>query len=334
MEIFESVKNGAVIGRYLTGKESDDDRRQLKEWLSRDIAHQKLFQEIKKEKNISQFVESYDSFNKDKAWLKYIGTVLLSSYRKAIIRWKIAAVFFFLLGCAGIIAYMTVTVSRESFTTISTNKGQNSKLTLPDGSVVWLSSGTTLTYNTNFGERERLVKLSGQAFFEIAKNKEKPLMVVCNALRIKVLGTSFDVSAYPDDQNIDVVLESGSVELTLADNESFKQMLSPGEMARFDTEYKRLIINRETNYKFTSWKDGVLIFRNDPMYEVLKKLERRYNIDIQVNSADIYQLVFNATIINENVDEIFHLIKFSCGIDYNIIPSDNPKIPVKVVLTK
>lgn len=334
MSVFESIKQGSIIGRYLTGKESEDDRRQLKDWLDEDTAHQALFREINNEKNISSAIESYDSFNEDNAWKKYTQLISLASYRKIITRWQIAAVFFFLVGCAGVIAYLTDSISSRSFTTVSTNKGQNSKVTLPDGSVVWVSSGTTLSYNTNFGEKERSIKLSGQAFFEIAKNKKKPLIVACNELKIKVLGTKFDVSAYPDDHSINVVLESGSVELSLANNKSFKQMLSPGEMARFDIMRKELVVSRDVNYKFTSWKDGVLIFRNDSMDEVLKKLGRWYNIDIQVDNPKINQLIFNATIVNENVEDIFDLIKFSCGINYKIIRSDNPSIPVKVILTK
>ncbi len=334
MSVFESIKKGSVIGRYLTGKESEDDRQELKNWLEEDEANRELLREINNEKNISSAIELYDSFNGYAAWKKYMHIRSLSSYRKIIIRWQVAAVFFFLVGCGGIIAYLTNTSGGRSFTTVSTNKGQNSKITLPDGSIVWVSSGTTLSYNTNFGEKERSIKLSGEAFFEIAKNKDKPLVVDCNSLKVKVLGTKFDVSAYPEDQSVDVVLESGSVELTSATDQSLKKQLVPGEMARFDVVRKELAVSRDANYKFTSWKDGILIFRNDSMDEVLKKLGRWYNIDIQVDNPQIDQLIFNATIVNENVEDIFDLIKFSCGINYKIIRSDNPAIPVKVILTK
>lgn len=334
MSTLESTKKGEIVGRYLAGKESEDDRRELKNWLDEDEANRELFHEINNEKNISSAIELFDSFNVYAAWKKYMHTHALSSYRKTIIRWQVAAVFFFLVGCGGVIAYLTTTTGERSFTTVSTNKGQNSKVTLPDGSIVWVSSGTTLSYNTNFGEKERSIKLSGEAFFEIAKNKDKPLVVDCNDLKIRVLGTKFDVSAYPEDHSVDVVLESGSVELTSGTNQSLKKQLVPGEMARFDVVRKELVVSREANYKFTSWKDGILIFRDDSMGEVLKKLERWYNIDIKVESPNINQLVFNATIVNENVEDIFDLIKFSCGINYRIIRSDNPTVPVQVILTK
>jgi transmembrane sensor len=117
-------------------------------------------------------------------------------------------------------------------------------------------------------------------------------------------------------------------------DQSFKQMLVPGEMARFDRDLSELSVSKDSNYKYTSWKDGELIFKNDQMNEVLEKLERWYNIKIEVKNKKIYQMIFNATIVNENVNEIFALIKYSCGIDYQIIQSHDPSIPVKVILTK
>jgi ferric-dicitrate binding protein FerR (iron transport regulator) len=149
---------------------------------------------------------------------------------------------------------------------------------------------------------------------------------------VRVLGTKFDVSAYPEDKDINVVLESGSVEILQAKNQSVIQKLKPGEKAQFDTERRDLSVSTVDCHDYTSWKDGILVFANEPMENVIKKLKRWYNIDIEVKNPKVNKLIFNATIVNESVEDIFDLMKFSCSISYTIISSRNPEIPVKVII--
>ncbi len=339
MSLFESIKVGQLIGKYLAGKESREDLGTINEWTGQRVDNQKLFDSLKEERNLADSLAEFETINKQLAWKRYLVQIDNLSLRKLIGWWKFAAVFFFLMGCTGILVYLVKEnsispVINETYTTISTNYGQNSKLILPDGSVVWVNSGTTLSYNTNFAVNCRRIKLQGQAFFQVAKNKDLPLVVFCNGLNIRVLGTSFDVSAYPDDQNVSVVLESGKVELLNGNEQSVIHILTSGEKADFDTEYRQLSVSRVDLYNYTSWKDGVLIFKNEPMADVLKKLERWYNIDIEVKNDKVYQLIFSATIVNESVEEIFDLMKFSCAINYNIVRSKNPRIPIKVIIYK
>lgn len=340
MNLFETIKTGALIGKYITGKESAGESDRLKAWLGESPEHQTLFNRLKNEKEIASAIKEFDAYDKDQAWRLYMEQIAAISLRKTLIRWKVAAVFFFLIGCAGILNYLIDTgtnlslpfPSGELHTTVSTASGQNSKIVLPDSSVVWLNSGTTISYNHDFSVKNRDIKLSGQAFFEVARNEEIPLFVHVNGLKVKVLGTKFDMSAYPDDKQIDVVLACGSVKLLNDHDRSFNYLLKPGEKACFNVRTKAVSISPVNVYKYTSWKDGVLIFENAHMEEVLQKLERWYNIKIEVQDPKIYSLVFNATIINENVNEIFDLIRYTCAVNYKIIPSKNPEIPVKVIL--
>jgi transmembrane sensor len=340
MSLFESIKTGQLIGKYLAGKESREDLDTLDKWINQSVDNQKLFNLLKEEKNMADSFDEFEAVNKEIAWKSYMEKVENLSLRRLIARWKFAAVFFFLVGCSGILGYLIkenagkFQAASESFTTVSTNYGQNSKVILPDSSVVWIDSGTTLSYNTNFGVNDRRVKLKGQAFFHVARNEHMPLTVTCDDLGVRVLGTRFDVSAYPEDQNISVILESGSVELFKTKDQSTIQTLKPGERAEFDTKFRKLSVGKVDVYNYTSWKDGVLIFKDEPMANVFDKLRRRYDIDIEVKSDKVKQLVFNATIVNESVEEIFDLMKFSCAIRYTIIPSQDPNIPVKVLIYK
>ena len=338
MKLNESIQRGTLIGKYLAGKESPAESEQLKIWLEESSNNQDLFNDLRQEKNIAAEITEFEQYNKESAWEKYQNRITVVSLRKAMFQWKIAATFFFLISISGAFTYLYKsgflgTSNNETYTTVTTTRGQNSKIILPDSSVVWVNSGTTLSYNTNFASARRDIKLVGQAYFQIARNKEIPLVVSCNNLKVKVLGTRFDVSAYPNDSHISVVLESGKVELSNVIDKSLAYTMKPGEMAEYAPENQKLVVRKDYNSKLTSWKDGILVFKDDLMYEVFKRLERRYNIDIEVKDDKINKLVFNATIVNENIEEVLELIKYSCAINYTITSSRNPDVPRKVIIT-
>ena len=261
-------------------------------------------------------------------------TVRLNSYSVL----KYAAVFILAIGISSLFFYSQSHFFSPQrleihYTTVFADNGQISKILLPDSSVVWLNSGTKITYNTNFAVNNREIKLVGQAFFKAAKNKKIPLKVFCNNIEIKVLGTRFDVCAYPNDKNINVVLESGKVEILNPKIKSFSYELNPGEMAQYDTLSGNVSMKKVNLERFTSWKDGILIFRDDPMSDVLVKLKRRYDLDIEVGNSDIYKSVFTATIKNESLEDIFKSIGFSCSVRYKIIRGENLNTRTKVILT-
>jgi transmembrane sensor len=338
MNLNGSIKTGSLIGKYLAGKESEKEAAQLRDWLNEGDENRKLFDSLKEKRNIGGALEEYEAHNTEMAWQRYLDRIGELKLRKLLIRWKVAAIFFFVIGCAGILTMLIqgnglLQGREELYTTVSTQNGQNSKIVLPDSSVVWVNSGTTLSYNSNFAISKRDIRLVGEAYFEVSRNENMPLTVSCNELRIKVLGTRFDVSAYSDDDRINVVLESGKVELLRDSDKSFGYTMTPGEKVEFNTQQKEMSVSTIDLTKFTSWRNGVLIFKNDPMDMVFKKLERWYNIQIEVKDPKVNQLIFNATIVNESIDEIFELIRFTCGVNYKIIPSKNPEVPVKVVIS-
>lgn len=249
---------------------------------------------------------------------------------------KYAAVFVLVVGISSLFFYFQqfyTSKTEVNYTSVIADQGQISKIILPDNSVVWLNSGTKITYNNGFAVDNRKINLAGQAFFQVTKNNKLPLQVLCQGLEVKVLGTRFDVSAYPDDKNISVVLESGKVELLNEKIKSFRHQLEPGEMAQFNLLSGNLSSGKVKTENFTSWKEGLLIFRDEPMAEVIPKLKRRYNIDIEVSQPEIYKSLFTATIKNETLEEIFKSISFACSVRYKIIRSENLNDRTTVVLT-
>ena len=338
MNLFDAIKLGSSIGKYIIGKISKFELEEIETWLKGNKKNQGFLDSLKEGPELAKFIDEIDRFNRDVAWKRYLEQVKLKSHQKRFFQWKIAVVFLFLLSFSGLLLFFgknikTLLAIRNGYATVSTSMGQNSKIVLSDSSIIWMNAGTNLSYNNDFGVKNREIKLEGQAYFQITRNEEVPLTVYSNDLRIKVLGTKFDVSAYPEDENVSVVLESGSVELTYFRDKENRYLLKPGEKADYNKSSKKLRVNEVDTYKFTSWKDGLLIFKDDPMDKVFEKLERWYNVKIEVQNEIINKKQFNATIVNESMKEIFDLIEFTCDVNCEIIPSEDPKIPVKIIVS-
>ena len=217
------------------------------------------------------------------------------------------------------------------YSTVVAEYGQIAHVILPDSSIVWLNSGTKLIYSNDFAVNSRHLKLEGQAFFEISKNKNLPLKVSTESgITVKVLGTKFDVRAYSGDEEVSVVLEEGSVELESFSSQGTNQKLVPGEMVTYNvSENKMDIVSIETG-DYTSWKEGALVFIDEPMQQVIRKIERRYNVEVEVINPAVYQSIFNANFKNESLEEILDFIQFSCPITYQLIDEGGGK--TKIIL--
>ncbi len=214
------------------------------------------------------------------------------------------------------------------YTSVVAEQGQISKIILPDSSIVWLNSGTTLSYNSGYSVNNRDLFLSGQAYLNVKKDRNSPLVVACNDLKVKVLGTKFDVCAYPGDDKINVVLESGSVELLQASNDKFTYLLKPGEMAQYNSRLKEIAIKNVETTDFTNWKDGYLIFKDSPMADVIGRLERKFDIEIIVKNQEVYKSIFNAKFKDENLSAILDYIKYSCPIKYKLSEGNDVDKPI------
>ncbi|QGY46161.1 DUF4974 domain-containing protein [Maribellus comscasis] len=223
---------------------------------------------------------------------------------------------------------------KVSYTSFITEDGQRSKVVLPDSSIVWLNSGTTLSYPGSFSEQNRKVSLNGQAFFQVYHKEGDPFSVQANGLIVKVLGTKFDVDAYPENDEIAVVLESGKVELAHNEIETFSYTMQPGEKATYNVADNALTLNSTDTAIYSSWKNGKLIFRNESMKNVVEKLKRWYNIDIEVADEEVYNSIFSGTIQNESYEEIFRYIEIVCGVHCKLIHNYEKEAKPEIIISK
>jgi len=205
--------------------------------------------------------------------------------------------------------------TRNKMIVVATSDTQkNVEVNLPDGSTVILNRNTKLSYRANFGKAERMVTLSGEAFFEIAPDPENPFTVDAGKASVKVVGTSFNIITNNPDSAVEVYVETGKV--MLSDNSSARSiMLHPGYVGTMDTEVSGKAVNENPNYM--SWKTGVLVYNGQTLDVVFRDLKRIYDMDIVADDPDISQLPWvSPPIDNQNQETIILLICRSFTLSY------------------
>jgi hypothetical protein len=200
--------------------------------------------------------------------------------------------------------------------------GKTFKIVLSDGTSVHLNAGSTLKYPVKFikGE-ERKVFLTGEAYFDVAKDKAHPFIVNANDLNVRVLGTEFNMSSYPEDNRISTVLVEGSVSLyTIHEtyNKDMSAVLKPGYKATWNQKKKNIHFNKVNTDLYTSWKDGRIIFEHVKFKNIIRKLERRYDVSIENTNLKLAHQVFTASFDIETIDQVLKTFSKNFPISYEI----------------
>ena len=193
--------------------------------------------------------------------------------------------------------------------TISTPRGGQYRIILPDGTNVLLNAASSLAYPTAFKGTERLVQLNGEAYFEVAKNKNMPFRVKSGGQTVEVLGTHFNINAYEDENSIKTTLVEGAVKVSSSSGSS---LITPGQQAVFSKEGNGAIFRRNVNIdKEIAWKDGMFSFENDDVKSVMRSIARWYNVDVSYK-GDMSDIVFSGEIFRTaKLSEVFEILKLN-----------------------
>jgi len=187
--------------------------------------------------------------------------------------------------------------------------GAKTQFSMPDGSMVWLNSGSILTFSSDFSEK-REVYLKGEAFFDVQK-KKIPFSVNTDYGQVNVLGTAFNVQAYSPSE-FAITLVRGSVQVNSNKQQS---TLSPGQQARMvNTQLTKAEVGTEL---YTSWKDGKLIFKREPFPSLMERLERWFNVKIEYSPNDFNNLWYSGTIENETITEVMEMISMAAPVKFS-----------------
>lgn len=204
---------------------------------------------------------------------------------------------------------------RGAINTLSTARGETYQLRLPDGSRVWLNAASSITYSANLLQLgKRKVTLQGEGYFEIAKDKAYPFVVESKGQQVEVLGTHFNVNAYGDEPVISTTLLEGSVKVSQADKEV---ILKPGQQAL--NEDHAFVVAEVDIDKAVAWKNGLFMFKSEKISEIMKKVQRWYDVDIVYNDGDIGALKFSGTISRyDHVSKLLDILETTGQVHFKI----------------
>ncbi len=208
------------------------------------------------------------------------------------------------------------------YNTLTIPYGKRFDIILSDGTHIFLNSGSTIKYPVSFIRgQKREIFLEGEAFFEVSHNKKDSFVVIANEMEVEVYGTKFNVTTYEEDLEASVVLISGSVGFSVKGMTSDDQvLLEPGFKGAFNRNNMQISIEKVNKAIYTSWLRGNMVFRDAPFENIIKKLERQYNVIIINNNKKLANETFNATIEvdRETIEQVFEYFKRIHQIEYQI----------------
>lgn len=217
---------------------------------------------------------------------------------------------------SGVMTYRESALKKETWVEIKAPAWTRVQFSLPDGTIGWLNSNSSVRYNGNF-ILDRQVILKGEAFFDVFKDKSRPFIVNANEVSVKVLGTRFNIEAYEDEKNIAVVLEEGSLVFNSKKmNKTYT--MSPKDLVSYNKTVQDFSIETVQPQKYISWTEGRLEFRNDPLDVIFRRLARWYGVDIELNLSLNDDPRLRATFIDDGLEEVLDLLSRSLPIKYKI----------------
>ena len=318
-----------LVIKFLAGEISDSEADVLKEWLKKDPANRRVFDEENELWQKTGIKTILEHFKTDEAWSEISGKIGLEKNRRTNVvtinknKFRIlvaAASVAFLVAIGGITLWMTERKSGKiiagASTVVSTNEGEKASIFLSDSTKVIINSGSNIEYQSGYNVNERVVKLNGEAFFDVQTNPEKPFLVQLGKMTISAAGTQFNVFSYDNEDRIETTLEEGNLKVEIPGRESIE--LKAGQQVVFFTKKNKAVVRDVNTETYTSWKENKLRFIDTPFEEVLRGIGRRYNVTFEVTSRDLLELRYTATFIDESVEEVMEMLRVVSPITYKI----------------
>lgn len=200
--------------------------------------------------------------------------------------------------------------------------GSRTMVQLSDGSKVYLNYGSKLKYPQNFMGDTREVILSGEGYFDVTHNPEKPFIVNTEKLKIKALGTIFNVQAYPSDGTISTTLVDGNVAIEQKEANGYNKTIGtmvPGQHVKYNVITENILCTKGNIDKYIAWKDGKIVFEDTPITQVADRLNKMFNVEIEV-SNEVKDFIYTVTLVDEPIFQILDLMAIATPIKYNILP--------------
>lgn len=339
--------NDAILN-FLSRKESAEDIQQLREWLAADPTHRDELKQWFKVWDAARVLDKADAFREDEAYLRFLSRLEQDTARRQAplprrqVTWftpllRIAAVFIlsFSLGIGAHIYFSRVDNSM-AFVENIIPLGSKSEIKLPDGTTVWLNAGSKLRYPTDYGKTTRDIYLEGEGYFKVAKQKDKPFTVHTAIMKVRALGTEFNVKAYPDEQIAETMLINGSVVIDKGEKPSSMEKsveLRPGQKfsvtaylapkpeetvpeetqkAPVIEQLPAVVAKAEVSWKERNWR-----IEKEELQSLAIKLERRYDVKIEVDDL-LKNYRYTGTLKDESLEQVLTAMQLSSPILFEV----------------
>jgi len=248
------------------------------------------------------------------------------------------------VACLMAISGLTLWLSEKQFdkqkltasTIVTTSEGEKAQIYLSDSTQVYMNSGSALKYNSDYNTEKRIVNLSGEAFFNVRTNPEKPFVVQLENMTVTATGTRFNVLCYPNENRIETTLEEGKIKVAIKDQGVID--VKSGQQVVYFSKTGKAIVRDVTTETYTSWKENKLRLIDTPFEETLRRIARRYNVTFEIRNSDLLDLKYTATFIDESIEDVMQMLQTVSPINYQInnqtSVNDKKYIKPKIIIRK
>lgn len=325
---FEHNHIDLVIANFLSGEATQQEKDELNRWMDESPANVRLFKESQRiwQNNHPYFSEAEIISDREKIKDQIIAQLSKPAKKLGLNAWfyRVAAILMvpILMGIGWYIGSPKLNI-QSRLCEVTAPKGQISKCILADGTLVWLNAGSTLKYDPALNGKVREVTLDGEAYFHVTKDDNKPFIVETQRVKIKVLGTIFNLKAYSSEKRVEATLEEGSIEFSIGGCATDPIKVKPGEQVVFDIPGKRIIMGKVETYLHTAWKDGKYVFKNADLGTIILELEKLYDVRIHLEDDSLRKLVFRGMFeYDQNIFSALETLERTTRIKYRMTGRD------------
>lgn len=319
------MKESTLI-KYISGQATYEEKKEVLDWIEESQENRQKYNRLKNLWVISSMPQQKSSAQEAREFVQHL------QHKKRVLPFISYSIAASMLLLVAFMAWTKINTPKaeESFIaspqitqhSFYTNKGVKGQVTLPDGSVIWLNSDSKVNYPSTFSGDYRKIIFSGEGFFNIVPNPEKPMIIQLeHNLQIEVKGTTFNLSSYKNDDKISALLLSGNISVKRTHNNKQEEItIQPNERIEIQkTKERTATINiPATTFPIIGWKEGWLIFNETPIADVLKKLERWHGISFKVEDPDLLKQKFTAKFHEESISQILDMMTNIALLRYEI----------------
>lgn len=314
-----------LLPRYCEGDVSLEERKIVEDWMRKSDDNYKIASQIHAIYLAAETKEVLGKVDTEGALKKALNVISGKKRNLWLNRLQRVAAVLLIPALITILVQNMIHESPEvQLVEVKTNPGMTTTLNLPDGTTVHLNSESSLKYPSRFEGDRREVKLSGEAYFSVTKNPEQRFIVSTpHDTRIEVLGTIFNVEAFEKDTMIATTLLEGKVRFAYSVNDSSKSVImKPGEKLIYNSNRMQTQLLATTGESETAWKDGRIVFLDTPFQQVLRMLEKRYNVEFVVSTSRYSKDSFTGSFVSQRLDRILEVFEISSKIRWRYIDED------------